>query len=108
MRVHVFVGVRFFAVVKVRRDGVLEEVHQKISAEHEERAVASGQGKALGNHLDQRSCQHEARTQGHEVAKIIALPVLLHDHRTAKDVGGGGAKTKQNAEQNGIHGQAAE
>ena len=29
----ILVGVRFLAVMKMRRDGVLEEVHQQVSAQ---------------------------------------------------------------------------
>ena len=103
MRMEIFVGVGLFAVVKVRRDGVLEEMNQQISAEHQQRSSASGELQAFGYHLDQSRGQHESRAQGDEVAKVVALPVLLHNHRAAKDVGRGGGETEQNAEDNGIH-----
>ena len=85
VRVHVFIGVRLFAVVEVRGDGVLEEVDQQVAGQHQQRAlVRAGKFKTLRHHLDQRRGQHEARAQGDEIAQIAPLPAFLHDDRAAE------------------------
>src|SRR6476620_9507025 len=103
VRVDVLVFVRFLPEVKVRRYGVLEEMDDQIADQHERSCCFSAQFKTLRNHLDQRGSQHDSSTQGYEVAKITALPVALHDDRSAEDVCGGGGEAQKNAGEDWTH-----
>src|SRR5205807_9767244 len=63
----------------------------------------AAQFQALGNHLHNRSSQHEARSQRNEVAQVGAVPVSLNDNGAAKNVGRACRKTQQCAEEDGVH-----
>ena len=100
----ILVGVGLFPIVKMRGDGVLEKVHQQIAAQKQQGSVAPGERQALGDHFDQRRCQHETRAQRHKIAQIAAVPVLLHDDRAAENVRRGSRQAEQNAEDDWVHG----
>src|SRR5690349_6818861 len=87
-----FVVMRLFAEVEMRCDGVLEEMDNQIADENEKGSRLSPQYQALRNHFDHGRGEHEAGAQRDKVAKIAALPVALHNNRTAEDVGGGGGQ----------------
>src|SRR5271165_3485753 len=105
MGVEIFVGVCLLTIVEMWCDGVLEEVHQQISAQHEQRTGSTAQLQAFGHHFDQGGGEHETRAQCDEIAEIAAVPVFLHEHRATKNIGGGRSETKQDADEDWIHEQ---
>src|SRR5258708_5866863 len=92
-----------FAEVKVRRDGMLEEVDDQIAQQNQKRGGPSTQLEAFGNHLDESSGQHESRAQRDKVTQITPLPVPLDDDGAAKNIGGGSRQAKQDAGCDGMH-----
>ena len=91
--------VRFLAEVEVRRDGVFEEVNEKIAAEDEEGGTASAQREAGGNHFGDGGGEHESGAERHEVLEIALLPVALNENEPAENVGESGGEAEGEAEQ---------
>src|SRR5208283_1151946 len=96
----------FFSVVKVRRDGVLEQVNEQVAEQHQQGAAfAPGEFQAFRYHFDECGGQHEARAQRHKVAEVTPLPALLHDDRAAENVGCGSGQPQQDTGEDGRHGR---
>src|SRR5690349_24768766 len=94
---------RFFPEMKVRRDGVLEEVDDEVPEQDQKSGVAAAQGQTLRDHLNQGRCQHESRAQSDEVVEKATIPVLLDVDCASKHVGGCGGEPKHNADREEIH-----
>src|SRR5579864_2254200 len=107
MHVHELFVMRLFAKMKMGRDGMFEKVDDQISEQDQQGRGSSPQFKTLGNHLDQRSRQHEPCPKRDEVSQISSLPMPLHDNGSAEYIGGCGGKAQKYARDNGIHEQAA-
>jgi hypothetical protein len=103
MRMDELVGVRLFAKMKVRRDSVLKKMDQQISDEDEERRSTGGDAHTFWDHLHDGGREHEAGTESDEVAEICALPVLLHNDESAKNVGRRRRQAKHHTEKDGVH-----
>src|SRR5207245_7537550 len=59
--------------------------------------------QALGKHLHERSCEHEARPDCHEVPQIPALPMALNDDESAHSVGQSSRESKNDCERERGH-----
>ena len=79
--------VRFFAIVEVRVDGVLEQVHDAVAGHDEDGAEARAQAKALGSHLQQSDGHQEACAQGDKIAQVALDAFGAHQNQAAGDVG---------------------
>ncbi len=84
-RVVVVLVVRLLAEVEVRCDGVLEEVHEEIAAQDQDRRVRR-EPHALWHELEQDRGQHEARAERHEVTQQAAVPVAARDDQAPDHV----------------------
>ena len=102
MRVGDFVVMGFFAEMKMRRDGMLEEMDEKISGEDEnENARHTGcQSQRLGDHFEKGGGEHEARAECNEIFQVGARPLAADDCETADDIGGRGDHAQKQGEQN--------
>jgi hypothetical protein len=89
--------------VKMRSDSVLEKMNDEVPEQNQERSCLAAKFETGWNHLDDRSSQHEAGAQGDKITKIRVVPMPLNDDGTAEDVGGGGGKTQQHAEEDWVH-----
>ena len=98
-----FAGVRLLAEVKVRCNGVLEEMDHKISEQKKERRVFGGNSQAFRKHLQECGGQHESGADGHEVAKIAALPMALNDDQPANSVSQSSGESENNGEHERRH-----
>ena len=96
-------SMRLFAEVKMRGDGVLEEMNDQVSEQDQQGRGLSAQLETLGNHLDEGRGQHESRAQRDEVAQIAALPMPLNNDRAAENIGGGGRQAQNNAGDDRVH-----
>ena len=97
------VVMRFFAKVKMRCDGVLEEMDDEVSDQNQQSRRLSTEFNTLRDHLHQRGGQHEARAQGHKISKVAALPMPLNNDRTTEHVRAGGGQAEQNAGEDWSH-----
>ena len=72
-----FGGVSFLAKMKMRGNGVFEEMHQQIAAEDEKKngRARRGQANGFGNHLQERGGQHETRAESYEIFQELAGPL---------------------------------
>src|SRR4051794_29293025 len=103
MDVGKLVCVRFFTEVEVRRDSVLEKVHQQISRQDEDGSAIAGKLRTLRNHLQDCGGEHETRSQRDEIFEVSAAPVLLDDDESAKAVGNGSGQAKHDTEYKWAH-----
>src|ERR1700735_2108374 len=65
---------RLLAEVKMRRERVLEQVHQKIPRQHPKHRVVARQMDRFRHHLDERGRQHEARAQRQKIRQETPRP----------------------------------
>src|SRR5208283_1935545 len=103
VRVDELVGVGFFSKVKVRGDGVLEEMDEQISEQDEESSIRATQLNTGRHHFNQRRRQHETCSKRDEVAQVGTFPVPLNDDSPAEHVGARRGQPQQHAGQNGRH-----
>lgn len=97
LAVHLF-GVRFFAEMKVRGDGVLEQVNQEKSREDEDQRVGTGEAHGFGNDFDQSHGKHVTRTEREEVLQVAARPFAIHDEVAAEQIASGGDEAEDRGE----------
>ena len=93
--------VGLFAKMKVRGDGVLEEVNQKVSQQNQESGPGAAQVNAFGHHLHDGSREHEAGAERDEIAQIGAVPIFLNNDGAAENVCARCGEPKQHTRQNG-------
>ena len=103
VRMHELLRMRLFSKMKMRRDGVLEKMHQQISSQNQKSRMRPAQLNALRNHLDQRRSQPEPRAQRHEIPQIRPLPIPLHNNLAAKNIRARRRQPQQHTSQNGRH-----
>src|ERR1700691_5956508 len=103
VRMDELIGVGFFPKMEMRGDRVLKKMDEQVSAEDEKSGVRTAQIDALRDHLDQRRRQHEACTEGDEVAQVGALPMLLDDDGAAKHICARRRQSQQQTGQDGRH-----
>src|SRR5450631_1727196 len=103
VRMDEFVVMRLFAKMKMRCDRMLEEVDDQVAEKHQKRRRPAVKLKAFWNHLDQGGGQHEPRAQRNEVPQVAALPMPLHNNRSAENVGGSCGQAEKYAGGNGMH-----
>src|SRR5262245_49038010 len=77
-----------FAKVKVRGDGVLEQMDQKKADEQVEKGVLSRKTYRLRQNFDQHHRQHVAGTKSEEILKILARPFPAHHKIAAEEIAG--------------------
>src|SRR5262252_2656929 len=99
VRLDELVVMGFLSEVEVGCERVFKEVDDQISREHQESGGPSAQGYAGGDHLDNRSGQHESRTERNEILQIRAIPVFLNNDGAAKKISEGRRQAEQHAEQ---------
>ncbi len=87
-----FAGMRLFAKMKVRRDGVLKKMDDAIARQHQRRSPSRGDAKALGNHLEKGSGHHEPCTQRDEVAQVTPCSILARTSTTPPNTSASAAK----------------
>ena len=90
--------VRLFAVVKMRVDGVLEQVHDAVAGHDEHRPQRRTHAQALGSHLQQGRSHQEARAQRDEIAQIALDAASTHQHQSAGHVGQRGQDAENQGE----------
>lgn len=105
-----FLVMRLFPKVKMRRNGVLKEVNDKISGEHqnkngiraaEHRIRSPGaQLHGFGNHLDQRRREHEAGAQRYKIFQIPSRPLPMRDEHATQKIRRGRHNPEQPGQQN--------
>src|ERR1700760_4069112 len=76
-----------FAEMKVWSDGVLQQMDQAITRQNQCRGPAEGETKALRNHLQQRSREHEACTERNEVSEIAFFPTGANQDHSTQNIG---------------------
>ncbi len=103
VRMDKLLRVRLFSKMKVRRDRMLEKMHQQIPAQDQKSRMRPAQLNALRNHLHQRRGQHEPRAQRNKIPQIRPLPIPLDDNRPAEHVGARRRQPQQHASHNGRH-----
>src|SRR5581483_12400485 len=87
----------FLPEVKVRGDGVFEEMNDQISQQDQQGGGLPPHRQAFGDHLDQRGGEHEAGADGDKIAQVPPLPMALHDYGSAKNIGGSRGEAQENA-----------
>src|ERR1017187_1740224 len=103
VRMDEFVVMRLFAEMKMRCYRMLEEVDDQVAEKHQKRRRPAVKLKAFWNHLDQGGGQHEPSAQRDKVTQIAALPMPLHNDRSAENVGGSCGQAEKYAGGNGMH-----
>ena len=79
-------GVGLFPEMEMRRQGVLEEMHQeKTNEDVKERAIA-GELHRFGNNFEKCHGEHIARAKGQEKLEKLARPIAPHDEVTAEQI----------------------
>ena len=101
--VNELVGVRFFSKVEVRRDRVLKEMDEQVSAKNKKPGVGAPQLNALRHHFDERRCQHKTCAQRDEIAQVGTLPISLHNDGAAEHIRARRRQPQQHAGQDGRH-----
>jgi len=90
--------VRLFPKMKVRCNGVFEEVDQEITDEnHQKRAVARKPHR-LGDHIQERHSEHVASAQSHKILQVATLPVAINDEVAAQQVAASGDKPQNSCQ----------
>ena len=82
-----FAAMRLLAVVEVRADGVLQQVHDAVAGHDENGPEARTHAKALGSHLQQSDSHQEARAQGDKVAQVAFDALGADQYQAAGHVG---------------------
>ena len=93
-----FAAVRFFAVVEVGVDGVLQQVHHAIAGHDEDGGEAGADAQALGRHFHDGRSHQEAGSKGDKVAQEALDAPRADQHQAARNVGKRGQKAQQNRE----------
>jgi hypothetical protein len=103
VRMDEFVLVRFFAEMKVGRNGMLEKVNDQVAEQHQEGRVSAAELEALGHDFDERRGEHESGAECDKVLEVSTLPISLNDDGAAKHVGAGSGQAEQDAREDRVH-----
>jgi hypothetical protein len=95
--VHLF-GVRFFAEVKMGRDGVFEKMNEEVADQDEEQGVFAGEVNGFWNDLDEGHAEHVTRAQREEILQVLARPFASNHEIAAENVASGGDQAKESRE----------
>src|SRR5208283_326722 len=99
MVLHLF-RVSLFPEVKVRRDGVLEQVHQEKADQNGDECLLSRQPYGLRNHFDKRHGEHVARAERQEILQVAPRPFAVHHEVAAEEIASGGHQPQQRRQRN--------
>ena len=77
-----FLGVRFFAEMKMRGDGVFEQMHEEKTGQDVEQSIRSAEADGLRDHFDECDREHVARAKGEKILQVAARPFAI-DHEIA-------------------------
>ena len=87
---HELIFMGLLTKMKMRRDGVFEEMNNEIADKNQKRRIFAAQFQAGGEDLDNSRGQHETRAERDEILKVGAFPALLDNDCAAEDVRRGG------------------
>lgn len=97
VRVQKLVVMGFFTEMEVGSNGMLKEVDDQVSHQHEKSGLFPAHFDTLRDHLHQRGRKHESCAESDEVAQVSAFPMSLDDNRAAEDVSSGCCEAEQDA-----------
>ena len=98
-----FVAMGLFAEVEMRRERVLEKVHDQVAGQYEKRGILAPECEAGREDFHQSRGQHEPCAESDEVFQVATLPSALHDDGAAKHIGERSSQAQQEARRDGIH-----
>src|SRR5580704_5314301 len=77
---------RLFPKMKMRRDGVLEQMHEKIAEQYKHQGLLACQMNRLWNHIKERHGQHVAGPQRQKILQKVPRPIPPHNKIPANQI----------------------
>src|SRR5581483_6486577 len=96
---------RLFTEMKVRGNRVLKKMDDQVTQENKKAGGRTAQAQTLRHHFGDRGGQHESGAHRDEIFQVGRFPMPADNDGAAKNIGQRGAETKNNAEQDRVHGQ---
>src|SRR5882724_1344187 len=76
----------FLAEVKMRGDGVLEQMDQKIADQHKYQRLLAAEANRFRNHFDERHGQHVPGAKSQKILQHSPRPVVAYNEVTADEI----------------------
>ena len=89
VKVHGF-GMDFLTEMEMRRQSVLEEVHEEETGEDEEKCGVAAEADGLGDDVNKGDGEHVAGAESDEVLKELARPFAADNEIAAEEIAGSG------------------
>src|SRR2546429_5762581 len=77
---------RLFAKMKMGRNRMLEQMHQKKPNQHEQQGAFAGKPNRLGNDFDKPNRQHVSCAQRQKILQVLPRPVLANNEVPANQI----------------------